>query len=162
MRGLTSVTAVLVKQRDALKETLDTAPLALNNLYLAYNEDSGTLDQRTNIGENVNALIDDPALVLCAIVEQAGNPASACEPIKRLLADRVRRWAERPSMPASTTGRARSRSSTSTRRWAACSVVASDAPRPRRPPSRPCAPPPLRAVTCSAVQPAAARRCRRR
>lgn len=85
VRGLTQVTHVLVKQRDALAETLDTAPLALNNLYLAYNPTTGTLDQRTNIGENLNQLTNDPALVLCAIVRQAGNPASACDAIKQLL-----------------------------------------------------------------------------
>ncbi len=72
--GLTKVTRVLVKQRDALKETLDVAPLALNNLFLAYNPRAGTLDQRSNIGENINQLTNDPALVLCAIVAQGGNP----------------------------------------------------------------------------------------
>jgi phospholipid/cholesterol/gamma-HCH transport system substrate-binding protein len=83
--GLAKVTRILVNQRDALKQTLDVAPLALNNLFLAYNPNSGTLDQRANIGENVNQLVNDPALVLCAIVEQGGNPADACGAIKRLL-----------------------------------------------------------------------------
>jgi phospholipid/cholesterol/gamma-HCH transport system substrate-binding protein len=84
--GLAKVTRILVNQRDALQQTLDVAPLALNNLFLAYNPNSGTLDQRANIGENVNQLVNDPALVLCAIVEQGGNPADACGAIKRLLA----------------------------------------------------------------------------
>jgi phospholipid/cholesterol/gamma-HCH transport system substrate-binding protein len=83
--GLAKVTRILVNQRDALKQTLDVAPLALNNLFLAYNPNSGTLDQRANIGENVNQLVNDPALVLCAIVEQGGNPGDACGAIKRLL-----------------------------------------------------------------------------
>ncbi len=83
--GLAKVTRILVNQRDALKETLDVAPLALNNLFLAYNPNSGTLDQRSNIGENVNQLTNDPALVLCAIVEQGGNPGHACNAIKRVL-----------------------------------------------------------------------------
>jgi phospholipid/cholesterol/gamma-HCH transport system substrate-binding protein len=85
VEGLTQVTRTLVHQRDALKETLEVAPLALNNLYLAYNEETGTLDQRSNIGENVNALVDDPALVLCSIVKQAGSPAEACKTIQRLF-----------------------------------------------------------------------------
>jgi len=85
VEGLTELTRTLVNQRDALKETLEVAPLALNNLYLAYNEEAGTLDQRTNIGENINALVDDPALVLCSIVKQAGDPARACKTIQRLL-----------------------------------------------------------------------------
>jgi phospholipid/cholesterol/gamma-HCH transport system substrate-binding protein len=83
--GLTRVTRTLAKQRVALDQALRAAPLALNNLYLAYNPTTGTLNQRSNIGENVNQLLNDPALVLCAMVEQAGNPASACQAIKSLL-----------------------------------------------------------------------------
>jgi virulence factor Mce-like protein len=86
VRGLTRVTRTLAKQRDALDQALRVAPLALNNLYLAYNPKTGTLDQRSNFGENVSQLVNDPALVLCAMVEQAGNPASACEAIKNLFA----------------------------------------------------------------------------
>jgi phospholipid/cholesterol/gamma-HCH transport system substrate-binding protein len=85
VQGLTRLTQTLADQRDALAETLDVAPLALNNLHLAYNEETGTLDQRTNLGENVSALVDDPALVLCSIVQQARNPGNACERIRRLL-----------------------------------------------------------------------------
>jgi phospholipid/cholesterol/gamma-HCH transport system substrate-binding protein len=85
IEGLAKVTRILVNQRDALKETLDVAPLALNNLFLAYNPRSGTLDQRMNVSENVNQLTNDPALVLCAILEQGGNPGDACGAIKHLL-----------------------------------------------------------------------------
>jgi phospholipid/cholesterol/gamma-HCH transport system substrate-binding protein len=85
IQGLARVTRILVNQRDALKETLDVAPLALNNLFLAYNPRTGTLDQRMNVSENINQLTSDPALVLCAIVEQGGNPADACGAIRRLL-----------------------------------------------------------------------------
>ncbi len=85
IQGLTKVTRILVHQRDALKESLDVAPLALNNLMLAYNPRSGTLDQRSNVGENINQLTNDPALVLCAIVEQGGNPAQTCDAIKKLF-----------------------------------------------------------------------------
>ena len=83
--GLAKVTRVLVRQRDALKQTLDVAPLALNNLFLAYNPRSGTLDQRMNVSANVNQLTNDPAVVLCAIVEQAGNPADSCNAIQQLF-----------------------------------------------------------------------------
>lgn len=83
--GLAKVSRVLVKQRDALEESLEVAPLALNNLFLAYNPRTGTLDQRSNIGQNIKQLEDDPALVLCAIVQQAGNPGDACSAIKDLL-----------------------------------------------------------------------------
>ena len=37
------------------------------------------------IGENINQLTNDPALVLCAILEQGGNPGSACDAVKNLL-----------------------------------------------------------------------------
>src|SRR5262249_56158963 len=40
---LIEVTAVLVRQRDALGQILDTAPTALSNLNNAYNSSSGTL-----------------------------------------------------------------------------------------------------------------------
>jgi phospholipid/cholesterol/gamma-HCH transport system substrate-binding protein len=83
--GLAKVTRILVNQRDALKETLNVAPLALNNLFLAYNPKTGTLDQRTNISENVNQLTSDPALVLCAILEQGGNPANTCGAVQQLF-----------------------------------------------------------------------------
>jgi virulence factor Mce-like protein len=85
VKGLARVTRTLAKQRDALDQALRVAPLALNNLYLAYNPTTGTLDQRTNIGENLTELVNDPSLVLCAMVEQAGNPASACDAIKNLF-----------------------------------------------------------------------------
>jgi phospholipid/cholesterol/gamma-HCH transport system substrate-binding protein len=97
--GLTRVTRTLVKQRDALDQSLRVAPLALNNLFLAYNPRTGTLDQRANFGENVNQLVNDPALVLCAMVEQAGNPASACEAIKNLL-DTLPPLGQQPGLPA--------------------------------------------------------------
>jgi virulence factor Mce-like protein len=46
---LKTLTDTLVKQRNALAEFLDDAPLALSNLNLAYNARSGTLDTRMNI-----------------------------------------------------------------------------------------------------------------
>lgn len=45
---LADLTGVLVKQKAALEEFLDTAPAALSNLQLAYNPASGTLDTRAN------------------------------------------------------------------------------------------------------------------
>jgi len=45
---LASITKVLVKQKSALAEFLDTAPAALGNLQLAYNPKSGTLDTRAD------------------------------------------------------------------------------------------------------------------
>lgn len=83
--SLTRISGVLVKQRDALKEILDVAPLALNNLAVAYNPLTGTLDQRSNIGENIHQLETNPATVLCSIVNQADDSGRACRTIRQAL-----------------------------------------------------------------------------
>jgi phospholipid/cholesterol/gamma-HCH transport system substrate-binding protein len=64
---LTDVTAVLVKQRNALAEVLDVAPAALGNLALAYNPASGTLDTRALINE-LTLPID---VLACTLVERS-------------------------------------------------------------------------------------------
>lgn len=79
--GLTEISGVLVKQRDAMKEILDVAPLALNNLAVAYNPLTGTLDQRSNFGENITQLENDPAVFLCTLTNQADK--RACPAIKK-------------------------------------------------------------------------------
>jgi phospholipid/cholesterol/gamma-HCH transport system substrate-binding protein len=83
--GLTRVSGILVKQRQALKEIMDVAPLALNNLAVAYNPLSGTLDQRSNLGENVAQLEHDPALFLCTMVNEADSSGQACRSIRRAV-----------------------------------------------------------------------------
>jgi phospholipid/cholesterol/gamma-HCH transport system substrate-binding protein len=71
--GLASVTSVLVKQRRALREFLDTAPTALSNLQLAYNSTSGTLDTRDN-----SAGQGGPVGVLCNLLAIAGQSPTEC------------------------------------------------------------------------------------
>jgi hypothetical protein len=68
---------VLVKNRAALDETLTDAPVALNNLFLAYNETTGTLDTRANVGETVAKLAAKPSVVLCALVPDACGPLTS-------------------------------------------------------------------------------------
>lgn len=70
---LASVTGVLVKQRRALREFLDTAPTALSNLQLAYNSRSGTLDTRDNSGSQ-----GGPVGVLCNLLAIAGQSPTQC------------------------------------------------------------------------------------
>jgi ABC-type transporter Mla subunit MlaD len=48
---LVEVTEVLVRQQDALAETLDIAPDALGNLANTYNASSGTLETRADLNE---------------------------------------------------------------------------------------------------------------
>ena len=83
--GLDQVTSILVKQRRALSETLQDAPLALNNLALTYNPQAGTLDTRANLGELGNQITSDPAVFLCGILEQADQGGQSCDLVKQLL-----------------------------------------------------------------------------
>jgi phospholipid/cholesterol/gamma-HCH transport system substrate-binding protein len=64
---LTEVTAVLVRQREALGEIIDLAPTALSNLNNAYNASSGTLDTRANIEE----LRVPPILLVCELLRRS-------------------------------------------------------------------------------------------
>lgn len=77
--GLNKISKTFVKNRNALEESLKYAPAALNNLALAYNETTGTLDSRANIGESANQLTQKPSVVLCALVPDA------CGPLTQLL-----------------------------------------------------------------------------
>jgi phospholipid/cholesterol/gamma-HCH transport system substrate-binding protein len=83
--GLNRVAKVLVKQRGALDEVLQDAPLALNNLALTYNPQAGTLDTRSNQGEIGNQISNDPAAFLCSIVSQADTSGQACQQIEQAL-----------------------------------------------------------------------------
>lgn len=74
IKGLNQISKVFVKNRKQLEESLTYAPVALNNLALAYNETSGTLDTRANIGETVTQLTAKPSVVLCALVPDACGP----------------------------------------------------------------------------------------
>ena len=85
IEGLKAVTDILVKQRDALKETLNVAPLALNNLFLTYNPATGTLDTRTNVGENIAQLENDPAVVLCGVLQQNDPSGESCDLVEEAL-----------------------------------------------------------------------------
>ena len=84
IKGLNRFAKVLVKQRDALSETLRIAPLALNNLQLTYNPDTGTLDTNANIGNLVGEIESDPAAVLCALVSSNDPNGDVCDLIESL------------------------------------------------------------------------------
>lgn len=84
IKNINRVAKVLVKQRKSLTEVLETAPLALNNLALAYNPDAGTLDTNANIGELVGDIESDPAGELCALVQPNDPTGAACDLIDTL------------------------------------------------------------------------------
>jgi phospholipid/cholesterol/gamma-HCH transport system substrate-binding protein len=83
IRGLNRVSKVLVRQRAALDEILKTAPVALNNLYLTYNPQTGTLDTRANLNETPTEIAADPALFLCSVVAQADSSGDTCDVIQQ-------------------------------------------------------------------------------
>jgi ABC-type transporter Mla subunit MlaD len=85
IRGLNKFAKVIVKQRAALDETLRDAPTALNNLSLAYNPHTGTLDTRDNIGEAVNQLQSNPAALVCSFLGGAANATENCKKVTDAL-----------------------------------------------------------------------------
>jgi virulence factor Mce-like protein len=85
--GLNRISKTLVKRRDALDKTLQYAPAALNNLFLAGNVKNGTLDTRDALGELTGQLTQSPAAVLCSFIKQAPGGNSGCDVIKQALGD---------------------------------------------------------------------------
>ena len=85
IKGLNRVAKVLVHQRGALDEVLKDAPIALNNLYLTYNPEAGTLDTRSNQGELGQQIGADPAAFLCSLVDQGDSSGQACDAISQAL-----------------------------------------------------------------------------
>lgn len=75
--GATDISQILVKEKAALAEIIDTAPLGLGNLARVYNPQFGTLDQRINLAQ-----LDDPATFICSLLLQANQPLSACSALK--------------------------------------------------------------------------------
>lgn len=85
IHGLNRVAKVLVHQRGALDEILTDAPIALNNLYLTYNPQAGTLDTRSNQGELGKQIETDPAAFFCSILDQADKSGSTCGVLEQAL-----------------------------------------------------------------------------
>ncbi len=85
IKGINRVAKVLVKQRVALEETLVNAPIALNNLALTYNPQSGTLDTNANLGNLETEIASNPALVLCTFVEPNDPNGNLCDAIEQII-----------------------------------------------------------------------------
>jgi len=85
IKGLEKVSRILVKQRGALDEILQVAPVALSNLALTYNPQAGTLDTRANMEMLAGQIGSDPALLLCTIVLQAPGGQDTCDTLQSAL-----------------------------------------------------------------------------
>lgn len=85
VKGLNRVAKVLVKQRVALKEILEVAPVALNNLGGTYNPQTGTLDTRINLTPVTDTLLNDPSLALCTLLNQADKSGQVCDLLSSVL-----------------------------------------------------------------------------
>ncbi len=86
IKGLNRVSKVLVKQRAALDEVLGVAPTTLANLFHTYNPQTGTLDTRSNLNQNIRELTSDPAAFLCSILKASKAPdtTQACAALGKL------------------------------------------------------------------------------
>jgi virulence factor Mce-like protein len=72
---LANITDILVRQRAALTEVADVAPLALGNLTNSYNASSGTLDVRPVLAPELIGDGLDPRALLCNLLaNQPGLP----------------------------------------------------------------------------------------
>jgi len=83
--GLVKFTDILVKQRDALDETLSAAPTALSNLYHTYNPETGTLDTRSNFGQNIEEIERNPIEALCSLVGPLEDGVGICDQLTEVL-----------------------------------------------------------------------------
>lgn len=72
IKGLTTTTSTIVKEKRALMEFLDVAPAALENLALSYDPETRTLRTRSN-GENGSSP-SDPTNPICQIFTLLGQP----------------------------------------------------------------------------------------
>jgi phospholipid/cholesterol/gamma-HCH transport system substrate-binding protein len=82
---LTQLMKTINSERDSIDTALDVAPVAINNLTLAYNNESGTIGSRIGI----QGQLWDSDGFLCAIVQQSQMPRAskdlACSIFKQLL-----------------------------------------------------------------------------
>jgi phospholipid/cholesterol/gamma-HCH transport system substrate-binding protein len=84
IKGLTRISNTVVKRRAQIDEILHVAPLALNNLALAYNPITGTLDTRDSVGELGDKLKSNPGTVLCSFINEATG-TSGCSNLQKSL-----------------------------------------------------------------------------
>jgi phospholipid/cholesterol/gamma-HCH transport system substrate-binding protein len=77
--GLNRLAKVIVKRRAELSETLDNAPLALDNLFHAYNPQAGTLDTNANLDKLLPYSLNNLPLTLCTALNNIDKTGTLCK-----------------------------------------------------------------------------------
>ncbi len=77
--SLNRLATTVVKRRDELSETLNNAPLALDNLFHAYNPRSGTLDTQANLDKLVGYSLANLPLSACTILNNIDASGQLCK-----------------------------------------------------------------------------------
>jgi phospholipid/cholesterol/gamma-HCH transport system substrate-binding protein len=106
VRGLTRVVRTINSEKGNLDDALRIAPVAIGNLVLAYNSESGTIGSRIGLEGNVA----DADGFLCAVVQQSELPdaskALACTIFEALLEQITARGGARAPGATGAAGRA--------------------------------------------------------
>jgi virulence factor Mce-like protein len=80
VQGLAQVTGILVKEKAALQQFLDKAPVAATNALGVYDYQDGTLHARLNLQQSQNI-----AMWLCSLAYSLGAPPKQCETLLKPL-----------------------------------------------------------------------------
>jgi phospholipid/cholesterol/gamma-HCH transport system substrate-binding protein len=82
VRDLVRVTQLLVDHSDSLRETLEVAPLALTNLGLAGDPESGTLRDRDDLLRNITELTNNPQIAICSLISEDPDGGELCKQLR--------------------------------------------------------------------------------
>jgi virulence factor Mce-like protein len=80
VQGLAQITGVLVKEKAALQQFLDKAPVAATNALSVYDPQDGSLHARLNLQQSQNI-----AMWLCSLAYSLGAPPKQCETLLKPL-----------------------------------------------------------------------------
>jgi virulence factor Mce-like protein len=80
VQGLAQITGVLVKEKAALQQFLDKAPVAASNALGVYDPQDGSLHARLNLQQSQNI-----AMWLCSLAYSLGAPPKQCETLLKPL-----------------------------------------------------------------------------
>jgi phospholipid/cholesterol/gamma-HCH transport system substrate-binding protein len=99
VKSLTSVTTTLAQEKDNIALALEKGPLGLNNLALAYDNETGSIGARFQVSPNAS----DVDGFLCALVRRSSiaNANLACKVFKQLLTPLEKRsGGNSPTLPS--------------------------------------------------------------